>query len=249
MTRWLALAAFALCSCDGRDVVVFTTPAGGVPANAGSADGADANRGSGGQPPNGGSAAAGGPSSNGGAIAGSGGTATDAGGGTPCQSSQDCSIAWACAKRTCRDMLGVCQPRPVLCDPAAAPVCGCDHVTYWNDCIRQQYGVAASSAGQCGSDAASCFSGGDCGVSGASCSHLLPAVFGCAPPGPGTCWVTPSDCSAASDSRGWVLCPPPSGSGPPPSGGGGPPPCKSTCDAIQSGGTYIALPPGTACAP
>jgi len=161
--------------------------------------------------------------------------------GTTCASSADCSPSWFCEKSDCADALGSCVPlHLLLCDESPAPVCGCDHVTYWNDCLRQQSGVSASTSGECGPGARSCNVSSDCPGSGASCAHLLPPQANCGPSGPGNCWVTPNVCSSGSDPRRWMPCLPQMM-------GGGQMPCLDTCAAIQSGRPYQPLPPGGTC--
>jgi hypothetical protein len=56
---------------------------------------------------------------------------------------------------------GWCQRRPDGCADVWDPVCGCDNVTYGNDCERQIAGVWAAYRGECGP---SCFAGDPYGV-------------------------------------------------------------------------------------
>jgi len=51
-----------------------------------------------------------------------------------------CSIA---------DLAGTCVSRPRVCDPIYAPVCGCDAVTYGNDCTRLAAGATLAHVGEC----------------------------------------------------------------------------------------------------
>lgn len=198
---------------------------GGIPASSGG----DGGRGSGGSGPD--------------ASAGRGGGAgapSDAGPGAICSTGADCPIGWACSKSDCMSPSGVCEPRPILCDLKPLPVCGCDHVTYWNDCVRRQNGVTASTAGQCSVGALACNTAQDCGVPGASCAHVLPSPLPCGPLGPGTCWVPPIDCTGSPPTPLWVPC---LGSNPP----FGAQQCVDTCTAIRSGQPYIPAPLGTSC--
>ena len=230
----LALALPAgVGACDGTEVVVFSTAQAGLAGSNVSADAGDlAGAGFGGSlgPPGSGGAGTSGTLGAGGSV------------DKPCQTTDDCDPAWFCQKQTCSDPAGVCLPRPVSDDPVRAPVCGCDHITYFNDTLRQQYGISAIlSDSECKSGAMTCVSNDGCGPNG-SCSKKLSNVSDCGMPGMGQCWITPNDCAFTNDQPHWQACPPPPGtpSGPPPR-------CLTTCEAVQSGLPYLPLSRGFAC--
>lgn len=155
--------------------------------------------------------------------------------GSACKTNDDCAPNAFCAKSSCDAPSGGCELRPVLCDSDARPTCGCDGVTYWNDCLRKRTGVAASTHDQCTSYAV-CNDpiGASCPVAGASCARLVPPQAPCPPMFPGACWMLPDTCPP----------PPPPGSPDPrlPTfrdcgmGPGGA--CSSMCDAIRSGAPH-----------
>jgi len=188
----------------------------------------------------GGTAGAGGS----GGIRGSGGDVPDSGAGGGCSTEFDCPSGWTCSKLDCAAPTGSCEPKPILCDPAPQPVCGCNHVTYWNDCQRRQSGVAASTAGQCGVGTVTCNTSLDCGLPGAFCAHVWPSAQPCGAVGPGTCWMLPVDCTNTPPAPKWIPC---SATGPGPTSPFGN--CVDTCTAIQSGQQYTLAPPGTVCSP
>jgi hypothetical protein len=257
MTRRSAFGCLALfgawlfAACNSGDITVFSEAAAGVSGSSAGVSGSDslagtANTAGAGAPSNASGAGAA-VSGAGGSLAGGGG-ATSGGSGMEaaagasdvvCHGNSECPQGWLCNKLSCQDMTGLCEARPVCFDFIAKPVCGCNHVTYWNDCLRKQDGISASSMDECGAGTHPCFMNGDC-PPGATCSHLLPPMTACGPPTPDKCWVTPGDCSATGDERSWAPCAPPGGSG-----GNGP--CVSTCKAIQSGHPYMPLDPGAAC--
>lgn len=250
--RWvLAGSLLVAVACDGREVTVFDLP--GVAGLAGAAGSAGAVAAPGGGTAGGvASAGAGG----GGAFAGSGGVDSVSGaGGAPdaagaaggggssasCSSDDDCMPGWLCEIEGCEATTGNCVPWPPLCKPDPAPVCGCNGVTYWNDCIRLQSRARLAAPDQCRATACTCEVGADCMVADtvASCSHLLPPGATCGH-GMGSCWVLPAQCPSNADSKMWRECKPPDAGGPPPA-------CVDTCTAIASERPFAELRRGEPC--
>jgi hypothetical protein len=71
-------------------------------------------------------------------FAGDGGCAED----QFCNYALDDMCGWA-------DALGTCEPLPFACPDVWAPVCGCDGVTYGNECDANMNGVAIVAVGEC----------------------------------------------------------------------------------------------------
>ena len=138
---------------------------------------------------------------------------------SPCTVNGDCPPDSFCEKPNCAALTGECHRRPLLCSPDAAPVCGCNGVTYWNDCLRSAGGVAASTPGECSTSVA-CGGPLDCPDPQASCAHLVVSGSSCPPNVPGACWVVPPSCPAGAPVA-WRPC-----------GGGA---CADLCGAIRSG--------------
>jgi hypothetical protein len=147
-----------------------------------------------------------------------------------CTANEECPATDFCAKASCGDSEGSCQLRPVLCDATSGTSCGCDGVTYWNDCLRMQRGIAASTTGQCFDNAKTCASvdAAECqsAASGASCGRLLaggPGGPACPADTPGVCWVLPADCGGLGPGEErWQAC-------------DGSNVCDDMCAAIRSG--------------
>ena len=159
---------------------------------------------------------------------------------TRCLRNSDCNEAGLvgyCSYASCGASAGTCLPFPQeSCPPYEQAVCGCDHVTYFNDCLRQSTGVSASWPGPCGlpggPPAQRCRTASDCPDT-AFCAHLG-GGFGqgaCPPPeaNGGTCWGVPVTCPQSMVDH-WNAC----GSGP----DAGLKQCVDTCTAVQSGLSY-----------
>ena len=150
--------------------------------------------------------------------------------------SGSCPNGYYCSLPECGAVTGgTCELFPPVCPPTEDPYCGCDQVTYFNDCLRRANGVSSSFKGPCLDFGLPCGSGAG-GASGgppascpdgALCAQLGGFTHGaCDHPIPGTCWVLPANCAATTPSDYWDSC----------SGTGGD--CLSTCAAIRAEGAY-----------
>lgn len=114
----------------------------------------------------------------------------------PCSSSADCPPDGFCEKPDCAAALGRCQRRPFFCDDAAQPTCGCNNVTYWNDCLRRSAGEKAAVSGECG-EPARCTTAADCPDGAGFCARLTFAAV-CPASVEGACWAVPPTCGAST---------------------------------------------------
>jgi hypothetical protein len=204
---------------------------GGSTGNAGT-NGVSGGAGTGGT--NGGAGRDGGPDAGGGtagADAGSdaGPDAGPDGGPKTCTDNSQCKNDEFCAKESCAFLTGECKPRPKTCSSNEAPVCGCDGVNYWNDCLRQLVGTASSVSGECLTPA-TC--GGlvnrDCPAGRALCAHLLASTLQCGVADAfGTCWVIPEQCPQIVVGASHRAC------------SGGTDRCLSKCEAIKTEKDYF----------
>ncbi len=153
----------------------------------------------------------------------------DGGGGIgkPCVGDDDCEAASFCARNNCSDATGRCEERPAFCDGAIGISCGCDGITYWNDCLRRLAGVTAHTEGPCGPTAAIC--NRDKACPGTSlCGRLAPPRGRCdAPDMPGHCWALPATCTGTL--AVFETC------------GPGPVQCRDACAAIRTQAPHRSL--------
>ena len=116
--------------------------------------------------------------------------------GIPCDVGQFCDLpAGLC---NAADLVGECKPVPLGCPDIVAPVCGCDGVTYGNDCERQMAGAQLDHTGSCSTLGDPCG-----GIAGIPCSAGLFCDFpagqcNVADPN-GVCVTVPPACTAVFD--------------------------------------------------
>jgi len=103
-----------------------------------------------------------------------------------CLGKADCAAGTACDVGAC-GTAGTCVAAPAGCPKNLQPVCGCDGVTYGNQCLRLQAGVGAAYDGSC--------SGGTCAIGNPSCPsdlYCAGAIGLCT--GVGSCAAKPQIC-------------------------------------------------------
>ena len=123
--------------------------------------------------------------------------------------------------------------RQPACGSELAPTCGCDGITYFNDCWRKNRGIAASTPGECETSPWAC--GGNnpymqC-PEPLHCAQLLPDPplnSTCPADIFGRCWFLPVPCDPAApgDINRWTTTCHTSE------------PCVDTCTAIERNGPH-----------
>ncbi len=148
--------------------------------------------------------------------------------GPPCAGASECRAGQFCEKPTCGATLGRCMQRPAACPGEGPPQCGCDGVTYWNECLRRRAGVEANlEPGEC-SNPVACDQ-----CPGAYCAKRVYSPTECSGTVAGACFVLPE-----------VAC---VGPGPSFTPCGGPMQCLDHCAAIRSEQPMLILPRGVVC--
>jgi hypothetical protein len=99
----------------------------------------------------------------------------------------ECAAWFTCDVRSCGlGAGGTCVPTPGVCPDVYAPVCGCNGVTYGNDCERLVAGVALDHVGECRTT-------GECGPGRPCPTGQVCDITGCGPEAVGTCVPDPGD--------------------------------------------------------
>ena len=101
---------------------------------------------------------------------------------TACRSNADCAPDELCGTGFCEGGVGACIARPTTCPDTDDPVCGCDGLTYPNDCFASLAGIRLATEQPCiCSDNGECQDGQFCALDD-SCLN------------PGACLPTPETC-------------------------------------------------------
>lgn len=126
-------------------------------------------------------------------------------GGSACESDADCAVPGMYCDRSetgCRSSVGFCRAMPLLsCSSAFSPVCGCDGLTYFNECLAAKEGASLSGTGECRDPRSRCVPTVPCRVRPSSHGVVVCARVAarCGPPGsappPGVCLFMPTNCS------------------------------------------------------
>jgi hypothetical protein len=97
--------------------------------------------------------------------------------GLPCEEGEFCMTP---VGNCCCDHFGECTPIPDACLTVWDPVCGCDGITYGNECEAAMAAVSVAHLGACGEP---CFTDVDCDATRPFCRHGGGACGASGPPG------------------------------------------------------------------
>lgn len=148
-----------------------------------------------------------------------------------CKGNAECAIDELCAMNSCDASQGTCRPRPFCDDEERVPVCGCDGMIYFTDCLRRQERIVATKPlSQCRTP---CTTDRDCPVN-ARCGRVFPDWQLCSDTRQGVCWRLPSECGSNTRAR-YESC------------NGAADRCETLCRAVASGDPYY-LSFGDSCA-
>jgi hypothetical protein len=177
--------------------------------------------------------------------AGAGGRSNAGAGGTSssvtCSNDNGCQPTQFCSKSACNAPTGVCKTKPLQCagtDAVFAPVCGCDHMTYYSPCVADREGTNVASQGECTGMTVSCTRADG----GASCKPAR-ALARCYRPrdsctgtsaATGVCWVMPDECPNEPQVNRYCNL-------------GGTPSCVGFCEGISN--EYPIWPDSNLCPP
>lgn len=123
------------------------------------------------------------------------------------------------------------MPRPTTCSNGEAPVCGCNGVNFWNDCLRRSRGVNLHSNGECSPQDNTCGGSGQIPCPTATpCGYLYSSLPNCPGlSGEGQCWIVPTTCPMVTSGT-YRPCDNPSGT------------CLPKCEAIKTSDPYAVDP-------